>query len=768
MKILVFVMLCLSFNVFSVTSTEVFNNDSLIKELDTVRRYNSLRNEINGILPTLDKEDVIKLKDYTTSLIKDMENYPHLFKKEDLDSATEFRDQLANSIFLADEIEKCDVDPQYDLTKNDLAVFTNNAILGQIDEQARCKNLEKSSYAFPELGSIKDLGIKVVQSSMATEINHALLDDHIRNYFASLQKYGTKSGNLPNLKALRGRVCNGESKYCEEKLNDAYAKMSEKKESFAYRDLTNKDKQNIVFGVNAQVAKLNSMVNNLREITKKNGSLMTIGGNDFLFECNNPDSEANKLYEQYQAEVEKLISPKSHSVKDVMTSELVVTMLYDDIGQPVVPETECNEEGFKEVTLNKKQHDYIDVDDLDSAASDVVKNAEKMIELEVNDFDENDDPIDYIGQKVAFAPHVVGPMLAKNPETVSLVCDGLKDYQFDEKVKDYTNKTVMVLTAVTAVTGIGGLAFAGLRAALWAGGRVLGREAIRAISKTGVTRFSKRAANKLLNSNGAILSYGAVTVGEVATLQYLRKDKQNQILALQNKVLAMEDSDAKEKLWHELNKMAELDFDYYLSLGFGLFDVAAVGGMLKLDAFVSNKQALELADYLKAKRVKMDKLKNDPSYRTLKSMELVLPKDVYQRLVSTLVNHDLNADEIKNFSVNLKLNLETEKDFSKALDKTIAESKINLDLPSETELNRRILEEIPESQKAELIVSLTSEYSDVIKQKGFDSPEYKEDMASILYLLEKKEFKNRNLPIDEKKEIMAKKLDDLVSKSCGK
>ena len=61
---------------------------------------------------------------------------------------------------------------------------------------------------------------------------------------------------------------------------------------------------------------------------------------------------------------------------------------------------------------------------------------------------------------------------------------------------------------------------------------------------------------------------------------------------------------------------------------------------------------------------------------------------------------------------------------------------------------------------------MNSKYDDLFTKYKIDNNEQREDLASIIHILEKNEkFTSRNLPISEQRNIVEKKLDDILAKN---
>ena len=164
----------------------------------------------------------------------------------------------------------------------------------------------------------------------------------------------------------------------------------------------------------------------------------------------------------------------------------------------------------------------------------------------------------------------------------------------------------------------------------------------------------------------------------------------------------------------------------------------------------------------------LSEVKGNPSFDPITGLKGLLPANEYEKLMSQLSQKlpDGGGDE---FVGKFRLNLENNKgDFIAALQKTVDESKMAVDVPTGNQLNRSILAEIPESQRADFVLNMTKKYDSLVKDKGFGGVTYEDDMASILYLIEKQEgFKARNLPVEQEQAIVAKRLDEAVSTHCG-
>ena len=752
---------------FSVTPYDILTDPAQNEKFMTLFSYNRLRNEVAAQIPALSTDQMKQLYFDTRELKKKMKKYPDLFSKDMLADVDAFMKEVDNATLVRLNIERCDLDSKYNVTKNDLTTYSEYVALGERDPG--CANLNASSYAFPEINSIKEIGVKTVQSTMATQVHRAMLDSNIQFYIDSLDK---SMDQLPDAAQIQKDICKDQSKYCRDKVAEIITKRNKtNKDLLSFQDLLPKEQKKMKLSINDQVSKLNVLVNKIREKSKKDSFYTVAGRNDFLITCNDENAEDFKLYEEYKREVERLITPASRSQKDIIQTELVVTMLYDQLGKPAEPETECNEEGVREITLEEEHHDKISVDDLEEASKNVAKNARQTVIAELDDFNKGNDPIDYIGMKAAFAPHVVGKMLGKNPHTVAMICDGLKDYQQTEDAKDFTHKAVNVMVYATAFTGIGGLALKGLQGALWGAGTYgtkKGVSRLAGLENSAAHTFSAANSNLLLSSNGATLGYGAVTIAESATLQYLRLDQRKDVRALENQILSMPESKSRDNLLKAFNKAAELDWDFYLSVGLGSLDIIALKGILKTDGVLSAKQMDEATAMLNKRIDYLSEVKGNPSFDPITGLKGLLPANEYEKLMSQLSQKlpDGGGDE---FVGKFRLNLENNKgDFIAALQKTVDESKMAVDVPTGNQLNRSILAEIPESQRADFVLNMTKKYDSLVKDKGFGGVTYEDDMASILYLIEKQEgFKARNLPVEQEQAIVAKRLDEAVSTHCG-
>ncbi len=746
----------------TLATTTVGDGNILTEQVETVYQYNHLRNVVAPQLPELDNAQVSILLEETKDLKERMEKYPTVFKEAEIIKMDEFISELDTSITVREGLSACELDEDADITKSEIAVFSDYGLLG---ENNGCRSLVKESYSFPELNTIKDVGVYMIQKQMAEEIHKAAMQEKIASYFDILSRHGSKGLGLEKIKK---ELCDDDLKDCgQENLTQISNLYSNLDPTINYKTLGEKEKINLQSKVNDGIEDLNKNLSLLKRKVKKNDSLFAIGGNDYLISCNE-ESEDAKLYREYQKSVENMLNPNTENKGKTgrIQSDLVVTMLYDHIGAPVVPESECNEDGFREITIDKVHHKFVTLENMNDASEKIVKNAAKAISMEVDDFDGGDDPVDYIGDQAHYAPHLVGSFLAKNPETTQLVCSGLEDFQSDKIRNERIETGIMALTALTAFTGLGGLGFMALRTALWAGAKAGGKEAIRTISKSGSFRFLKRNSNRLLTSKGAVLSYGAVTAGEVATLQTLRRNKKEDTEKLEQLILNMPDSKQKDALYDEYLKVSQLDFDFYLAAGAGVFDISAVLGMVKLNKALSESEAAELTAHLKEKRIQLEKLKNDPNYSPLKALKMLLPEDEYVSLIKNL-NSELKPEDMDKFVANFRLNLDVSNgDFLLALQDTIKQSELKIDIPNGKELNRIVLDDIPEEDFPQFVLEMNSKYDDLFTKYKIDNNEQREDLASIIHILEKNEkFTSRNLPISEQRNIVEKKLDDILAKN---
>ena len=766
MKTITIVMLLFFYSLVIASDDEYFLTQE-VNRAQTIHDYNRIRNDFSDVILQADVNDIRFFIAFANKTRKGMDLYSSDFSKEQKQDMDKYISELEDYKLMKEELERCQLEPEYDLVRRDISAMTGSKILGENSSKG-CSQLEKSAYDFPELNSIKEVGTELSKRSMARQVHEKLMEQHVDYYLNALYRY---KGELPSLSEVKKKACKRLNTVCSLTVSQRYKKFKKNnKNKVNFKNLSADKKEIMTSEINQKIQRINELVKKLKDKTPENESILTVGGNDFLLPCGQQETEANQLYREYQAEIENLVTPKSTFTTDIIKSELAISMLYSDIGIPAVPETECNEKGYQEITFD--EHEKITQDDLENASIEILESAADIVKTEQSDFGNGTDPTDYIGEKSSSAPHMISSYLAQNPQSVALVCDGLKDFESDEKWKGRAKTAANVLTGLTAVTGLGGLGMIALRSALWAGGKALGKSAINSIRKTGVTQFSKRNSKHLLSSKTATVGYGTVAIADSAILTDLYLDEKKDIEKINANILSMPESKSKDKLYQEFQKASELEFDLKLSLGFGLLDVAGLVGLMKLsdtaDVVINEAKADELANYLSAKREQIEAFRSNPDYDVIRGLRYLMPEEQYKKLMAEIFNN-LSKKDMEKFSVNYKVNLAQSEDFLTALNKTLKEMKLDdkVYVPTQNEMNRALLANIPESQMSNLVVEMTTKYDDIIKKHGFNDPAYENEVASILYLLSRK-HKSENLPWEKSKEAIDKQLGKLAKANCSK
>lgn len=757
-------------------SQDSFKNERDFRKKNSTRVYNGLMNTLANELPLYDDERLKDAVNKIDKLQKAMKKEGH--DQARIDDLDQFKAEIERAMTIRQNIEKCELDDEYNINKSDIAAYTTREILGEVAENLGCRNTNNSVYSFPELNSIKEIGTKIARDTMATEVHHGILAQNIPYYFDVLKRY---EGKYPSVTELTKRLCSHNSSHCKKLVREELEKRKQNdKHLVAFSDINESGKQEIVYQINDHVTELNSLVNKMRESSEKNPTLFKVGGNDFVINCKDPESDGYKHYMEYSQRVQQLLEVNPGDQTSRIKKELIVTMLYDTIGMPATHESACDPEtGVAEITLEKEQHKTVTVDQINKAAKQVEDNAKNVVRNEINDYKGGvlwQSSEDYIGEKAAFAPEEVGKYIAKHPNTVSYVCEGLKDYQWEEKAKGYGSKA---LAATLLATGVG--AGAGMLLLMARGGYALaasvgGSQVASRVAASSINRFAARGSNALLNSKKAIIGFAGVSAVEIGATTYAQMESEDRARALEAKFLAMPDSKVKDQLLKEYNKLRELDFDLKLAIGLGSLDIlglASLKGLSKLEKGISEAEGRELIKLMNEQTAFAQAAVSDPNFDAVQGLRTLLPDHEFKKFIKD--TSQLSLQQRKALNDEIVANVNSGNNFMDGLGTALKSfNKSNggqkgfkkVRVPNGKEMNRRILASISPTKQAELKVRVAKEYGDIIKAKGFDGPEYADDMASIIHLLEKGNFRNKNLSVSEKKDAVAKKLDELMAKFC--